>query len=217
MSKALPGWGWIIVLLLLLGLLLAVFAQTGTQTQTATQSEPNHCLNGGNNFDYTAEVQSLAQDAQDYRSGHSYGGNYGNASITICYSDGSFTAIPSGDPPFKGYKSPTPPENSTHSEWKAFEWAKEQLQQLQLQPGKTVVKIFVAIFSQVRVCNPCRYTDIPTWMRDLRTATGRQNVSLTIWQIRPRSPSAFDPGIEPEGVPLNPADLQIVPVNFTLK
>jgi len=215
MSKVLPRWGWIIVLLLLLGLLLAVFAQTGTQT--ATQSEPNHCLKGGNNFDYPAEVQVLAQDAQAYRSSHPYGGNYGNASITMCYSDGSYDLIPSGDPPFQGHKSPTPPENSTHSEWKAFEWAKEQLQQLQLQPGKTAVKIFVAIFSQVVVCIPCRYKDMPTWMRDLRTAAGRQNVYLTIWQIRPRSPSAFDPGIEPAGVPLNPADLQIVPVNFTLK
>lgn len=108
-------------------------------------------------------------------------------------------------------------KNSTHSEWKAFKWAEEQLRQLQFQPGKTVVKIFVAIFSQVRVCDLCRYEDMPTWMRDLRTAAGRQNVYLNIWQIRPRSPSAFDPGSEPAGVPLNLADLQWVPVNFTLK
>lgn len=214
-----PRWGWIVVLLLLLGLLLVVFAQTGMQT--TTQSEPNYCLNGGNNFNYGATVQGLAQDAQTYRAAHPIRANYGNASITICYNDGSSTTLPSGDPPFVGYNSQTPPENATHCEWQAFRWAEEQLKpanlNAQVESGKTVVKIFVTIFSQVVVCGPCRYQDMPTWMRDLRTAAGSQNVYLTIWQIRPGSPSSFDPGKKPEGVPLSPTDLQIVPVNFILK
>jgi hypothetical protein len=81
-------------------------------------------------------------------------------------------------------------------------YRKEQLKQLQVQPEKTVVKIFAAIFTQVRVCDPCRYKDMPTWMRDLRAAAGSQKVYLTIWQIRPRSPSSFNPKEEPAGTSL---------------
>jgi hypothetical protein len=215
MTRGIQHLTWIVILLLILGLLLLVFAQSGIGTQTTTQSEPNHCLKGGQNFDYPAEIQALAQDAQTYRATHPFGGNYGEGSITLCYSDGSFTVIPSSPPPFEGYNSPSPPENSTHSEWKVFRWAQQQLEQLPTTAGKTVIKIFVAIFSQVRVCGLCR-NDMQTWLKDLRVAAENQNVILSIWQIRPGSASAFDPAKNPRGVPTNPTDLQSVQINFTL-
>ena len=88
MTRGIQRWTWIIVLLLILGLLLFVFAQSGIGIQTTAQSDPNRCLKGGQNFDYPAEIQALAQDTQAYRATNPYAGNYGTGYVTLCYDDG---------------------------------------------------------------------------------------------------------------------------------
>jgi hypothetical protein len=81
--------------------------------------------------------------------------------------------------------------------------------------SKTLVGIYVIIFSQVRVCDACM-SDMVSWQANLRREAKTQLLYLAIWDIRPNSPSAFLPTVAPKGTgtPVAIVDLRRVPIRF---
>jgi hypothetical protein len=159
-------------------------------------------------FDYKAEAQGLASDLQAYRSAHPFRGNYGNASIVVCYADGTFWRNQS-----QSYQGTGNPQNDNHSEKLGFVWLQQQVTQLPRNRSLTGARVYTLIFSQVRVCDACK-TEMTGWLSDLRTRSGNPTLALAIWQIKPGSNSGFDPAKNPAGVRLNRDDVKQVQVGF---
>lgn len=211
-SQSKPSW-LLIFLLILLALGVLIFAlpsfntRVTTTTQTASQGQ---CLPNGQGFDEQQEAFTLAQVAEQHRIAHSFGGNYGFGSYTLCYQDGTQQRFQS--PAARGYGDED--SNDTHSEQGVYKWLEMQLSGLSIDQSK-VTAIYVIIFSQVRVCIPCR-RDMMPWQRGLRQAAKTNNLFLSIWDIRFGSKSAFIPATYPagSGTPVAIEDVRKVPINF---
>lgn len=216
-SQSKPSW-LLIFLLILLALGILIFAlpslntRVSTTTQTASQGQ---CLSNGQGFDEHQEAFTLAQVAEQYRSTHPYKGNYALGSYTICYTDGTQQRVQS--PLAPGYTS-TPTAtiraNDTHSEQGIYKWLERNLTSLSIDQSQ-VAAIYTVIFSQVRVCLPCQ-GNMVTWQRNLRVAARTNSVFLSIWDIRFKSKSGFDPAkyLAGTGIPVAIADLEKVMIAF---
>lgn len=181
-----------------------------TSTTTQNNSE-GQCLSSGKNFNARLEAFTLAQTAEQYRSANKFAGNYGLASYTICYKDGSQSRVQSSV--FKGFDSATKPKNSTHSEQAAYGWLRYSLPRLSVDQNK-VVAIYTVIFSQVVVCNLCQQ-DMKSWQRILRQQAKTNQLFLSIWDIM--SGKGFNPATYPAGtgIPVTIDDVRKVPIDFT--
>lgn len=210
---------WLLIfLLILLGcfLLILVLPTLNAKVNTSTQTQSEgQCLPNGQGFDEQQEAFTLAQTAVQYRTTHPYRGNYALGSYTICYSDGTQQRVPS--PLAPGYTS-TPTAtlraNDTHSEQGIYNWLKRNLTGLSIDQSQ-VAAIYTVIFSQVRVCGPCK-KDMVAWQRGLRQAAKTVNVFLSIWDIRSGSKSGFDPAQNPAGtnILVSIMDLEKVTIVF---
>lgn len=117
------------IFLLILFLIVSVIAYTvlrlgndGGQANTNGQ-----CLSGGTQFNGRQEAFQLAQLSEQYRAGHSYNGNYGYASYTLCYKDDTQQRrLSPVAPGFDNIKDKTKPLNYTHSEQILYRWAQGQ-------------------------------------------------------------------------------------------
>lgn len=182
-----------------------------THTSTTTQNNSEgQCLSSGKSFNEQQEAFTLAQAAEQYRSANKFAGNYGLASYTICYKDGSQSRVQSSV--FKGFDSPTKPKNSTHSEQAAYGWLRYTLSRLAIDQTK-VATIYTVIFSQVVVCNLCQQ-DMKSWQRTLRQQANTNRLFLSIWDIMPGR--GFNPATYPAGTgtPVTVDDLRKVSINF---
>lgn len=206
--------GSLLLLLLLLGLLgLLLFAlpsinsQETTSTQTTSEGQ---CLENGRGFNTPQEALTLAKTAEQYRTAHPFGGNYGLGSYTICYKNGEQQRVQSDVYP--GYYRKPLPKHITHSEQSTYKWLQDNLSQLSVDRS-TIQTIYVVIFSQIVVCPPCR-DDMVTWQKDLREKAQMRQVYLYIWDI------AFGKGFDPEkypkgtGKPISLRDLERVDIEF---
>lgn len=186
--------------------LSSIHVQTNTATQTNSEGQ---CLPNGQGFDEQQEAFTLAQMAEQYRSAHPYGGNYGFASYTICYKDGTQQRYPS--PPAPGYGQTS---NDNHSEQALYKWLEMRLASLSIDTSQ-VAAIYAMIFSQVRVCPPCQ-RDMVTWQKGLREAARTDNLFLLVWDIKFLSKSGFDPAVSRagNGTPVAIGDLEKVEIAF---
>jgi hypothetical protein len=190
---------------------LSSINSSGTQTNTDGQ-----CLSNGQQFNGRQEAFTLAQMAEQYRTGHRFNGNYGYASYTLCYKDGSQRRVPSPVAPgYDNTKDKTKPLNYTHSEQILYRWLQKQLATVSSDP-KTLAAVYVIIFSQVRVCDAC-VSSMVSWQSSLRQIAKTSLLYLAIWDIRPGTPSAFIPTVFPggTGTPVAIADLRRVSIPFT--
>lgn len=208
--------GMVIFLLILL-LIVSVIAYTALRLgNSGGQANTNgQCLSNGAQFNGRREAFQLAQLSEQYRAGYSYNGNYGYASYTLCYKDGTQQRrLSSVAPGFDNVKDKTKPLNYTHSEQALFRWASSQLTSISFDAGK-LAGIYVIIFSQVRVCDAC-VQDMVSWQSQLRQVAKTSLLYLAIWDIRPGTPSAFIPTVSPAGTgtPVAIADLRRVTINF---
>lgn len=203
---------------MLLLLIILVFAYTSLRlgsdgTQTTSEGQ---CLSKGQQFNGRQEAFTPAQLAEQYRAGHAYNGNYGYASYTLCYTDGSQRPVPSPVAPgYDNTKDKTKPLNYPHSEQALYRWLQIQLAKISFDP-KTLAGIYIVIFSQTRICDAC-IADMGSWQANLRHIAKTSLLYLAIWDIRPGTPSAFIPTVSPRGTgtPVALADLRRVPVRFT--
>jgi hypothetical protein len=198
---------WIIVLICLIIGILLFAPSVGHFVNSLSTTNSGNCTSQG--FDYKTEAQSLASDLQAYRSAHPFRGNYGNASIVVCYADGTFWRNQS-----LSYQGTGNPQNDNHSEKLAFAWLQQQVIQLPTNKTLTNARAYTLVFSQVRVCDACK-TEMTNWLSDLRTLSGNPTLALAIWQIKPGSGSGFDPARKPAGIPLDLNDVKQVQVGFT--
>lgn len=183
-------------------------------TSTTTQSNSEgQCLSTGKNFNARLEAFTLAQAAEQYRNANKFNGNYGLASYTICYKDGSQQRVQSDTfPGSNNLTDKTYPKNYTHSEQSAYGWLQSELSKLTIDESK-VSAIYTIIFSQVIVCDPCR-EDMKSWLCVLRDKARTQHVSLSIWDIalgKGFNPAKFPAGT---GTPVIVNDLERVPISF---
>lgn len=204
--------------LLLLLLVVSVFAYTALRlgNDGGQAKIDGQCLSNGTQFNGRQEAFTLAQMSEQYRAGHPYNGNYGYASYTICYKDGTQQRLPSPVAPgFDNITNPTQPRNNTHSEQALYRWLSNQLAGISFNP-KMLAGIYIIIFSQVRVCDTC-LSDMVSWQSELRRVAMTPLLYLAIWDIRPGTPSAFIPTVSPQGTgtPVVSADLRRVTINFT--
>lgn len=202
-----------VFLLLLLALLIIIFAlpslNTSTNTATKTVSE-GQCLDNGRGFNTPQEAFTLAQAAEQYRTVHPFGGNYGLGSYTICYQDGTQQRFQSDVYP--GYYAQNPPRHITHSEQSTYQWLQDELSNLSVE-SSSVTAIYTVIFSQVIVCIPCRQ-DMVSWQRALREKAKMNKLYLFIWDTVPGkgfAPTAYPGGT---GTPVSLYDLERVPIQF---
>lgn len=190
---------------------LASIHSGGTQTNTEGQ-----CLSNGQQFNGRQEAFTLAQIAEQYRAAHPFNGNYGYASYTLCYKNGSQQRVPSpAAPGYDNTTDKTKPLNYTHSEQVLYRWLQQQLAKVSFDP-KALAAIYVIIFSQVRVCDACVASMTP-WQSNLRQIAKTPLLYLAIWDIRPGTLSAFIPTVFPRGTgtPVAIADLRRVNIPFT--
>ena len=173
---------------------------------------------GGPQFDKSAEAYSLAQAAQSYRQRFPLKVNYGLASITVIYDDGTSRRYMPTDAqgrtdPFRGFTSPGAQGYRTHSEFKAHKWILDTLGVLK-RVGKINrhVKIAIVIFSQVVVCSDCA-REMVSWLHEFRAAAGTNVLELSTWDIA--MGKGYDPGALPQGKPVRRSDLEEVPISYT--
>lgn len=169
-------------------------------------------LSSGQGFDTQQEALTLVQAAEQYRTAHPFGGNYGLGSYTICFKDGTQQRFQS--PVFKGFNNPNSSEarNATHSEQSAYGWLQLQLSRLAIDQS-TISATYAVIFSQVQVCPDCEQ-DMRFWQSTLRQKAKTQQVFLSIWDIV--GGKGFNPATYPAGtgIAVTVDVLRKVPIQF---
>lgn len=189
----------VVLLVILVFAVLYGLAQFGASVGTQTRNQ-NQRLNNGQSFNYKPEAFVLAQTAERYRANRKppWYGNFGLGSYTICYKDGTANRVQSSVFPGSDNDGQFPdlPENATHSEQSALVWLRRQLGTLSIDRSQ-IVAIYTVIFSQVKVCGPCR-TDMTQWQRILREEAKTQQLYLSIWQLIPGK-GGFNPKQFPKG------------------
>lgn len=159
---------------------------------------------GGSGYSFEQEeAYQLAQEAQAYRRTHPTPANYGLASITIFSQDGSSHRFV---PTTHGLVVPFESESkrNIHSEEFAHDWILSELAILKKAryiDTQTTTGITVIIFSQVRVCSPCRIA-MRDWQQEFRQASGFPTLELSIWQLT----RGYDPAVLPKGKPVTSED-----------
>ena len=122
---------------------------------------------------------ALAQNVQDYRQRIHEGReiNYGDAYLKVTGITQPFRP----KQPYPGMDAPNPPENDTHSENMLKGWGLYIIRNnLQNVPAGSTINML--IFTQVKVCPPCRKA-IQTWAKQLQqVAPAGVSVNLYIWQ-----------------------------------
>jgi hypothetical protein len=207
-----------VIFLLLCLLVVLVFAYSAVRlgnegTSTTTEGQ---CLSNGKQFNGRQEAFLLAQKVEEYRAGHPFNGNYGAASYTLFYADGSQQRVPSPIAPgYDNTTDKTKPRNYTHSEQALYRWLQNQLAAISFDP-QTLAGLYVIIFSQVRICDLC-LSEMVSWQATLRHRARTNVLYLAIWEIQLGTPSAFSPTEQPKGTgtPVASADLRRVTVRFT--
>jgi hypothetical protein len=204
----------LLLFVLLIGLIIFALPSLNAQVNTATQSTTEgQCQNGGQSFNAQQEAYTLAQSAEQYRTTHSFGGNYGLGSYTICYKDGSQERFQSDPLPGNNNKTDkTKPKNYTHSEQAAYGWLQNTLAKLSIDQSRVPV-IYTVIFSQVTVCVSCQQ-DMKLWQRTLREVAKSPSLALSIWDIA--YGNGFNPATYPagNGVPVTIDMLEAVRIEF---
>ena len=206
-----------LIILLALGVLIFALPSLNTKVSTTTQTASNgQCLPNGQGFDEQQEAFTLAQAAELYRAAHSFGGNYGYGSYTLCYSDGTQQRVQSSAEKGFNNKNGQGRPNDTHSEQAVYDWMESELEGLSIDRNQ-VAAIYAVIFSQVIVCYSCQ-KDMVTWQRTLREKAKTNNLYLSIWDIRPGTKSSIIPATYPAGtgIPVAIEDLRKVPIHFVL-
>jgi hypothetical protein len=121
----------------------------------------------------------LAQNVQDYRQRiHERREiNYGDAYLQVTGIAQPFRP----KQPYPGMDAPNPPEHDTHSEHMLKGWGLYTIRNsLHNVPAGSTINML--IFTQVKVCPPCRKA-IQTWAKQLQqTAPAGVSVNLSIWQ-----------------------------------
>jgi hypothetical protein len=168
---------------------------------------------GGSGYSFEQEeAYQLAQETQNWRRYHPTGSNYGLASITIFYQDGSsrrFVRETHGI--FFPFKSD--PARQIHSEEFAHDWILEELDILRNSRyiDAQTTSITIIIFSQVDVCGPCQ-KKMRSWQKEFRQAAGTQALTLSIWDLT----HGYNPAKSPKGSPVaSEDDVVEVPITFT--
>lgn len=202
-----------LILLLIVSVIAYTVLRLGNDGDQANTN--GQCLSSGTQFNGRQEAFLLAQASEQYRASHAYHGNYGYASYTLCYKDGTQQRrLSPVAPGFDNIKDKTKPLNYTHSEQILYRWAQGQLAGLSFDANK-LAGIYVIIFSQVRICDAC-ISDMVSWQSALRQLVKTPLLYLAIWDIGPGTPSAFIPTVSPAGTgtPVAIADLRRVPIRF---
>jgi hypothetical protein len=109
----------------------------------------------------------------------------------------------------------TKPRNYTHSEQILYRWLQIRLPKVTFDPLK-LAAVYAIIFRQVRICDSC-LSDMVAWQSGLRLAAKTSQLYLAIWDISPRTPSAFIPTVSPggTGTPVAIADLRRASLRFS--